>query len=318
MPGEFELIRRFFTRPAPHALLGVGDDAALIDLTPGMSLATSTDMLVSGRHFFSDVNPYLLGRKSLAVNLSDMAAMAARPRWATLALALPTVDETWLEHFSRGFFSLADEYKVELIGGDTTAGPLNICVQIMGEVAPTQALRRDGAKVGDDIWVSGELGAAALALHAMQNKIVLSSDSLARCALRLHDPSPRVVLGLALRGIALCAIDVSDGLLADLGHILERSKVGAEILFSDVRCSADVREFIDQPLGQQALLAGGDDYELCFTAPENRRNDIEQIGEKINLPLSRIGRIVAGDKLIVRDQQGRAMNMEYAGFDHFN
>ena len=318
MPEEFELIRRFFTRPAPHALLGVGDDAALIDLTPGMSLATSTDMLVSGRHFFPDVNPYLLGRKSLAVNLSDMAAMAARPRWVTLALALPTVDETWLEHFSRGFFSLADEYEVELIGGDTTAGPLNICVQIMGEVAPAQALRRDGAKVGDDIWVSGELGAAALALHAMQNKIVLSPDSLARCALRLHDPSPRVALGLALRGISQCAIDVSDGLLADLGHILERSHVGAEIRFSDVPASADVREFVDQPIGQQALLAWGDDYELCFTTAENCRNEIAQIARRLDLRLSRIGRIVAGEKLIVRDQQGRAMNMEYTGFDHFD
>ena len=318
MPGEFELIRRFFTRPAPQALLGVGDDAALIDLTPGMSLAISTDMLVSGRHFFSDVDPYLLGRKSLAVNLSDMAAMAARPRWATLALALPTVDETWLEHFSRGFFSLADEYKVELIGGDTTAGPLNICVQIMGEVAPAQALRRDGAKVGDDIWVSGELGAAALALHAMQNKIVLSSDSLARCALRLHDPSPRVALGLALRGISRCAIDVSDGLLADLGHILEGSNVGAEIRFSDVPGSVDVRGFVDQPIGQQALLSGGDDYELCFTTAENCRNKIAQIARRLDLRLSRIGRIVVGDKLIVLDEQGREINMEYTGFDHFN
>ena len=318
MPGEFELIRRFFTRATPGALLGVGDDAALINITPGMTLAMSVDMLVSGRHFFPKADPFLLGRKSLAVNLSDMAAMSATPRWATLALALPTADETWLAHFSRGFFSLADQHSVELIGGDTTSVPLNICVQILGEIPQDRALRRDGAKVSDDIWISGELGAAALALHHLREEVTLTPDALARCAPRLHDPSPRVALGLALRGVSQCAIDISDGLLADLGHILERSNVGAELQFSDVPCGIDLRKFLDQPLGQQALLAGGDDYELCFTAPVTRRNEIAQIAQRLDLPLSRIGTIVAGNKLIVRDEQGRAMNMEHTGFDHFN
>ncbi|MEO6022187.1 MAG: thiamine-phosphate kinase, partial [Burkholderiales bacterium] len=278
----------------------------------------STDMLVSGRHFFPDADPFLLGRKSLAVNLSDMAAMAATPLWATLAFALPTADESWLEQFSLGFFSLADQHGVELIGGDTTSGPLNICLQILGEVPPDAALRRDGAKAGDDIWVSGELGAAALALLHLREELSISADALARCAPRLHDPSPRVALGLALRGIVQSAIDISDGLLADLGHILERSNVGAEIQFSDVPCGDDVRKFLDQPLGQQALLAGGDDYELCFTAPATRQDDIARIAQRLDLRLSRIGRIVAGDKLIVRDEKGRAINFEHKGFDHFN
>ena len=315
--GEFDLIRRYFTRPSSSATLGIGDDAALLAPSPGHVLAVSTDMLVSGRHFFSDADPYRLGRKSLAVNLSDMAAMGALPRWATLSLALPEANEAWLAPFANGFFSMADEYQVELVGGDTTRGPLTICVQIMGETNTELALRRDGARVGDTIWVSGELGAAALALRHLQNKIVLPSDALARCASRLHDPSPRVALGLALQGIANSAIDISDGLIGDLGHILNRSGVGVDIRLPDVPCAIDLLPHLAQQWGQQALLAGGDDYELCFTAAPEQTRAIEQVSQRIGLTLTPIGKIVADTGLVVRDPQGLALDLNYASFDHF-
>ena len=316
--GEFDLIRRFFTRSTPSVILGVGDDAALLPVTPGKTLAVSTDMLVSGRHFFADADPYLLGRKSLAVNLSDMAAMGAKPRWATLSLALPEANANWLTPFSGGFYAMADEYGVELVGGDTTKGPLNICVQIMGEVEAALALRRDGAKAGDDIWVSGELGGAALALMHLQGKVTLSAADLSRCAQRLHDPTPRVALGLALGGVAGSGIDISDGLLADLGHILQRSGVGAEIQFSQVPHGNELCDYLDQPLGQQALLAGGDDYELCFTAAPAQAQTIRNIGHRLAMPLAVIGRINTGRDLIVRDENGIALDLSSKGFDHFD
>ena len=315
--GEFALISRYFTRSSSSATLGIGDDAALLAPSPGKVLAVSTDMLVSGRHFFDDADPYLLGRKSLAVNLSDMAAMGALPRWVTLSLALPEADEAWLAQFANGFFSIADEYKVELVGGDTTRGPLTICVQIMGETNTELALRRDGARVGDTIWVSGELGAAALVLLHLRNKILLPSDALARCASRLHDPTPRVVLGLALQGIAGSAIDISDGLIGDLGHILQQSKVGAAIRLPDVPCAKDLVPHLAQSWGQQALLAGGDDYELCFTALPQQTGAIEAVSRKIGLALAPIGKIVAGSGLIIRDQSGNSLNADYQSFDHF-
>ncbi len=316
--GEFDLIRRFFTRDTPSATLGIGDDAALLSITPGNALAVSTDMLVSGRHFFPDADPYFLGRKALAVNLSDMAAMGAKPRWATLSLALPNADEAWLLPFSNGFFSIADEYGVELIGGDTTQGALNICVQIMGEVEADQALRRDGAKIGDDIWVSGALGAAACALSHLQGKLSLSADELAQCAQRLHNPAPRVGLGLALRGIASSAVDISDGLLADLGHILRRSGVGAVIRLRDIPCSNELRPYFSGAPGPQALLAGGDDYELCFTAPPTHAVAIAEIAAQLRLPLTAIGQTIAGRELIVHDDNGAALDLDRKGFDHFN
>ena len=316
--GEFELIRRFFTRNTPGATLGIGDDAALLSLKPGNLLAVSTDMLVSGRHFFAAADPYFLGRKALAVSLSDMAAMGAKPRWTTLSLALTDADEAWLAPFSNGFFSIADEYAVELVGGDTTRGPLNICVQIMGEVEAGQALRRDGAKIGDDIWVSGELGGAALALLHLQGKLSLSASESADCAHRLHDPAPRVALGLALRGIAGSAIDISDGLLADLGHILRRSNAGAEIRLRDIPCGNGLREYYAETPGQRALLAGGDDYELCFTAPPTQAATIARIADQLRLPLTAIGQIVAGRELIVRDDNAAPLDLNYTGFDHFN
>ncbi|MBK9160877.1 MAG: thiamine-phosphate kinase [Nitrosomonadales bacterium] len=315
--SEFDLIQRYFTRPAPDAILGVGDDAALLQVSEGRVLAVSTDMLVSGTHFLADADPYQLGHKALAVNLSDMAAMGAAPRWVTLGIALPAADGAWLEQFSAGFFALADEYHVALVGGDTTRGPLNLCVTIFGEVPPGAALRRDGALPDDDIWVSGTLGDAALALAHLQGKVVLDEADLAACALRLHRPQPRVALGLALRGIASSAIDVSDGLLADLGHILEASRVGAEIDFASLPVSPILHRHMQQPLGQRCVLSGGDDYELCFTAPAVRRADVPLIAAQLGLPLTRVGRIVAGSGCLVQDASGHPINVGTGGYDHF-
>ncbi|MDZ4202174.1 MAG: thiamine-phosphate kinase [Gallionella sp.] len=311
--SEFDLIRRHFTRSTPGAVLGVGDDAALLQPTAGNVLAVSTDMLVSGTHFFHDADPFLLGHKTLAVNLSDLAAMGAMPRWATLAISLPTADEAWLERFSAGFFELAQRHGVDLVGGDTTRGPLNLCVTIFGEVPPQQALRRSGAQPGDDIWVSGTLGDAALALAHLQGRIALSAADLATCAQRLHQPQPRIELGLALRGIANSAIDVSDGLLADLGHIVECSRVGAEITFDALPVSQVLRSYSQQKLA----LAGGDDYELCFTVPAERAVEVDAIAGRLGLTLARIGKIVAGYGCIVQDAGGNTVNIEAEGYDHF-
>ncbi|MDD5299549.1 MAG: thiamine-phosphate kinase [Gallionella sp.] len=337
--SEFDLIRRHFTRATPGALLGVGDDAALLQASAGNVLAVSTDMLVCGTHFLPDADPFLLGHKTLAVNLSDLAAMGAAPRWATLAIALPEADEAWLAQFSAGFFALAQQHGVELVGGDTTRGPLNLCVTIFGEVPVQQALRRSGAQVGDEIWVSGCLGDAALALAHLQGRIALSAPQFAACAAALHQPQPRVALGLALRGSASSAIDVSDGLLADLGHILEASQVGAEIEFDALPVSAVLRKNItplNPPLSggkpnsspdkgrpggvellQQCILCGGDDYELCFTAPAARHAQLLNIATQLGLPLACIGKVVAGRGCIVHDASGNPLNIEACGYDHF-
>ena len=314
---EFDLIRRYFTRTTPGAELGVGDDAALLRVGSGMELAVSTDMLVSGTHFLPDADPFLLGHKTLAVNISDMAAMGAQPRWALLSLSLPVADEAWLGKFSAGFFALAQQHGVELIGGDTTRGPLNLCVTIMGEVPHGKALRRDGAQAGDDIWVSGTLGNAALALAHLQGRVQLSDQDFSSCALALHQPMPRVALGLALRGVAHSAIDVSDGLLADLGHILECSNAGAEIQFDALPFSSMLRPYLALPLGRHCALAGGDDYELCFTAPVSCRSDVKGIAAKLGLPLACIGSVLAGKGCTVRAADGGIINMQESGYDHF-
>ena len=313
--SEFDLIRRHFTRATPGALLGVGDDAALLQVPAGEVMAVSSDMLVSSTHFFPDADPYLLGHKTLAVNLSDLAAMGATPRWATLALSLPNADDVWLERFSAGFFALARQHHVDLVGGDTTRGPLNLCVTIMGTVPAQQALRRDGAQVGDEIWVSGKLGDAALALAHLQGKLVLSAAEFAACAPALHSPQPRVALGLALRGIAHSAIDISDGLLADLGHILAASQVGVVLDYAALPMSSVLRSHAD--LAQQCVLAGGDDYELCFTAPATGHTELLRIAEEIALPLSCIGKVVAGSGTVVHDAQGNTIQLKSRGYDHF-
>ncbi len=312
--SEFDLINKYFTRSTPSAELGVGDDAALLRVADGKEFAISTDMLVSGTHFFPDADPFQLGHKTLAVNLSDLAAMGAVPRWATLSLSLPSIDEEWLRRFSEGFFALADDNGVELIGGDTTRGPLNLCVTIMGEVPRGKALRRDGAKVGDDIWVSGKLGQAALGLANLQGKFKFYGEVRDECLKALHQPQPRVSLGLALRGIANSAIDISDGLLADLGHILERSNVGAEL---EVEALPIVDDGVEKDVAQQCALAGGDDYELCFTAPESQRDVLMALAEQLKFPLTRIGHIKAELGCVVRDGEGKAMKIEKGGYDHF-
>jgi len=317
MPSEFEIIRRFFTYPAPHAVLGVGDDAALVKIAKGKELVVSTDMLVCGTHFLPGADPYQLGYKALAVNLSDMAAMGATPRWSTLSLALPEADEKWLKPFAKGFMDLARAERVDLIGGDTTRGPLNICVQIMGEVPEGKALRRDGAKVGDEIWVSGRLGDAALALAHLQNRIQLGAQESLVCLNKLHTPAVRVTLGRHLLGLAHSAIDISDGLLADLGHILERSEVAAVIEFTALPRSAVLQKYLKHDVALHALLAGGDDYELCFTAPKKNGGRLAKLSRKLKLPLTRIGNIKRGRGLTLLGVAGKRIAWSSKGYDHF-
>ncbi len=318
MPSEFDLIARFFTRDAPNAVLGVGDDAALLAVAPGMELAVSTDMLVSGQHFFPDVDPYLLGHKTLAVNLSDLAAMGATPRWATLSLALPAAEAGWLELFSRGLFDVAARFEVSLVGGDTTRGPLNLNVTMLGEVPAGRALRRSGARDGDDIWVSGDLGGAALGLRYLLGDAELTDvNEVEACLTRLHAPEPRVALGHALLGVAHAAIDISDGLLADLGHLLEASSVGAEVEFSRLPAHAAVAARLPHGLMQRCLLSGGDDYELCFTAAAERAHVVLAAAASAGVHVTRIGRISSETGLRVRAADGSVMALRESGFDHF-
>jgi len=319
LPSEFDIIRRYFTRPAKRALLGVGDDCALIAAEHGTAFAVSTDMLVEGRHFLAGTDAAKLGHKALAVNLSDLAAMGAAPRYATLALALPDADERWLAQFAHGFYALADAFGVELIGGDTTRGPRNISITVMGTVPPELALRRDGAKVGDDVWLSGSTGDAALALAHVDGRTRLADAALARCLARLDTPAPRVALGLALRGIARSCIDVSDGLAADLAHIGECSGVAMELRYADLPRSAEIESCADARLAQACLLAGGDDYELAFTAAATAREKVSALARETNLCLTRIGEVIADEpgRIAVRDAAGAVMQLERKGFDHF-
>lgn len=318
MPSEFELIARHFTRPVRHTVLGVGDDGAVVRPAPGTDLVVTTDMLVAGTHFLPDAEPEALGWKALAVNLSDLAAMGAQPRWAVVAAALPAADEAWIAAFARGFFACAEAFQVDVIGGDTTRGPLNLAPTVFGEVPQGRALTRAGAQAGDDLWVSGTPGLAALGLAHRQGKVSLRGTAIAACLAALDRPQPRVALGLALRGLATAAIDVSDGLLADLGHILERSALAADIEF-DCLPRAALETCADAAPARQSLLAGGDDYELAFAAPPGRREDVEALSVKLGLPLSRIGRLRAGPagELILRDGAGRPMPVARRGFDHF-
>ncbi len=334
--GEFELIQRYFTRPTRQAVLGVGDDCALWQPTPGMQLAISSDMLVSGRHFFADTDPYRLGHKALAVNLSDLAACGARPLAFTLALALPRADPAWLAPFADGLLALADAHGCELIGGDTTQGPLNICITVFGEVPAgvaqrpgqiaTAALLRSAAQPGDDIYVSATLGDARLALEAMLGRVALDAASLGRARQRLEQPTPRVALGLALRGIANACADISDGLLGDLGHILQRSGVGARIdtsVASEKLASATLAAASNAPgcvSPQQRLayvMAGGDDYELVFTAAPARRADVVQASLASATPVTRIGQIEEAIGLRLVDADGASIANNFASFDHF-
>lgn len=326
--SEFELIKHYFTRPSTAGslpALGIGDDCALLDLPPGETLAVSTDMLVEGRHFFAGADPEALGHKALAVNLSDLAAMGARPLGFTLALSLPAAEADWLEKFSRGLFALADSFAVPLIGGDTTRGPLNLCITVLGSLPLPSALRRDGARPSDDIWVSGSLGDARLALEvlqAMQAPTQLSHSDLdpallAIAAPRLHRPSPRVALGLALRGVASAAIDLSDGLLGDLNHLLHQSGVGATIQADTLPLGPALATL---PLERRRAWAlnGGDDYELCFTASPAQAEAVRAAGLASGVALTRIGQINVQAGIQLVDSDGHPLPFALSGFDHFS
>lgn len=315
--GEFELIERFFKRPARRSPLGVGDDCALLAPGPGMQLAVSSDLLVEGRHFLAGTDPQRLGHKCLAVNLSDLAACGARPLAFTLALALPQADPQWLAPFSQGLLALADAHGCELVGGDTTRGPLAVCITVFGEVPAGQALLRSGARVGDDLYVSGHLGDARLALEALRGDLSVTAPVLEAARLRLEAPTPRVALGLALRGLATSAIDISDGLLGDLGHVLHQSGVGATV---DADAAARLMAAGDAIAPHQCrawTLAGGDDYELAFTAPATAREAVQVAAAQAGTQVTRIGQIEAAPGLRVVDAQGQAVSGPFASFDHF-
>jgi thiamine-monophosphate kinase len=315
--GEFDLIEKYFHRPPRRAVVGVGDDCALWSPSPGMQLATSCDLLVEGRHFLSTVPPERLGHKALAVNLSDLAACGAQPLAFTLALSLPGVDERFLAGFSQGLLSLADAHGCELIGGDTTRGPLAICISVFGEVPPGRALLRSGARPGDDLYLSGTVGDARLALEVFRGCIALDGSAFEAVRTALEQPQPRVALGLALQGVASSAIDVSDGLLGDLSHILRRSGVGADVQVDAVPRSAVLAA---QPIDiqRQCTLAGGDDYELLFTAPPAQAAQVQQAAALAGARVTRIGCVTAvPDSLLLRDAQGRPLDNEFVSFDHF-
>ena len=315
--SEFNLIARYFTRPTPQSILGPGDDCALLMLSPGMELAITTDMLVSGTHFFADTDPCQLGWKTLAVNLSDLAAMGAHPRWILLAGSLPDANEEWISSFVDGLFACAKRYNVDLIGGDTTRGPLNLCVTALGEVPSGRALRRDHGQADDDLWVSGQPGLAALGLAQLQNKTQLPTTLASRCISALQRPVPRVELGMSLREqhLAHAAIDLSDGLLADIGQIVKRSRIDAEIYQTHLPWLPPGAE---NALARHCQLAGGDDYELAFSAPPSKRHELAELAARIDLPLWRIGRLVDGKgEVRLIDETGQIMTTIYKGFDHF-
>ena len=316
MAGEFELIARHFTRPVKRAALGVGDDCALLRVDAGMQLAVSSDMLVEGRHFLSTVAPDRLGHKALAVNLSDLAACGAEPLAFTLALALPRGDEVFAAGLAQGLFALAQTHGIELVGGDTTAGPLNICITVIGQVPPGLALLRSGARAGDDLWVSGILGDARLALEVFRGQVSLAGEDFEQVRRAMELPQPRVALGLALRGVASSAIDLSDGLLGDLGHILQRSGVGAQVQVDALPRSA-VLAAQDAALQRTCVLAGGDDYELLFTAEPVRRAEVLAAAQRAGVAVTCCGVITANPQLQVLDATGRPLPTALRGFDHF-
>lgn len=319
MLSEFDLIKQYFVTPPSkdtRIALGIGDDCALLNPSPGKQLAISSDMLVSGRHFFPDADPFGLGHKCLAVNLSDLAAMGAKPLAFTLALSLPEANRDWLDRFSKGLLSLAAEHDCTLIGGDTTKGPLNICITIFGEINPGHALRRDAAQVGDDIWISGDIGDARLALAGYWKEIKLSPEQHRQAAVRMHKPTPRIALGMALCGIAHAALDISDGLIGDLGHILERSKIGASLEVDKLPAGLMLQSQ-PQELRRRFTLAGGDDYELCFTAPIQQREQVIAAGLRTGTAVTRVGKIERELGLRLHDQNGLPLALELKSFDHF-
>ena len=319
MSGEFDLIRKYFaeaTGPRDDVVLGIGDDCALLKVPPGRQLAVSLDTLVCGRHFVADADPESLGHKALAVNLSDLAAMGAEPAWVTLGITLPEADEAWLAAFMRGFAALAAEHGVQLVGGDTTRGPLSITVQVHGFIEPGRALRRDSAKVGDLVYVSGTLGDAGLALLAQQG-LYVRAGSMPGLRQRLDRPTPRVALGLALREFASAAIDLSDGLGSDLGHICERSGVGALLYLENLPVSEAVQDYVQETGDWSLPLSSGDDYELAFCIPAGRQAAFEAASAAWDVPVSWVGMIERGKGVRAMQPDGQFSDNVAGGYDHF-
>jgi thiamine-monophosphate kinase len=317
--NEFELIARYFAQQPvarPDVVLGIGDDAALLSVPPEHELVVSTDMLVAGVHFPEGVDARSIGHKALAANLSDLAAMGATPAWFTLNLSLPAAEPTWLRDFSQGLFALARQHELALVGGDTTRGPLTVGIQIMGFVPRWQALMRSGARPGDQVYVTGQLGEAALGLLVTQGRVELPEEFQGPVLARLHRPMPRVAAGLALRGIASACIDISDGLAADLGHVLEASAVGARIQLNRLPLSPAYDAAFEQ-VGWDTALAGGDDYELCFTVPPDREAALRQVAGRFGVPWARIGEIETRPGLRIIDERGALYSPPSAGYDHF-
>lgn len=317
--NEFDLIARYFTRPAPQGVLGVGDDCALVPLAAGHVLATSTDMLIEHQHFFPDVDPVALGHKSLAVNLSDLGAMGAKPVACLLGLSLPRIDPPWLEGFAQGFYELADATGCALVGGDTTRSPqgIAISVTVMGQVLPHQALKRSAAQAGDDIWVTGTLGSADIALRLLQGRLPLDPGLLRQTRRFLERPQPPCLFGAALAGVANAAIDISDGLLQDLGHILKASQCGAQINYQNLPVDPRLHE-LDPGLVQEAVLRGGDVYQLCFSASPSQSAVIQQLAQQWQVGVTHVGSMTAEPGLVVL-HHGRPLELPASGgFDHFS
>lgn len=316
MPGEFALIERIRARAGRRddVVLGIGDDGAVLALPPGHELVVSCDTLVAGVHFPDDTAPADIGHKALAVNLSDLAAMAASPAWCTLALTLPEASAAWLDEFLDGFLALADEHGMALVGGDTTRGPLSMTITVHGLVPAGQALRRAGARAGDDIWVTGTIGDAAGGLAQWRAR----GPASAKLRHRLDRPTPRVQAGLALRGLATAGIDLSDGLAADLGHVLAASGVGARLELGRLPTSRTLADHFDEARRWTLQLTGGDDYELCFTAPSARAFEIEQAMAAIDVPVTVVGQVEAGAGLRLGTPDGDAWTPPADGYQHFS
>jgi thiamine-monophosphate kinase len=317
--SEFELINRYFkslATPRADVLLGIGDDCALLQPPAGKQLAMTADTLVAGVHFPVNTAAYDIGYKALAVNLSDLAAMGAEPAWAVLALTLPEVNAAWLKEFVRGFSELANEFGVQLIGGDTTSGPLSITLQLTGFVSPGQVLRRDTAKPGDKIYVSGTLGDAALGLKQCLGQLAPGHD-LAFCVSRLHRPEPRLALGRELLAFSRCGIDVSDGLLADLGHITSASHCAANLYLNQLPLSEELQQYFGNNMDWSVVVAGGDDYELCFTLPSAHAFVLSSIAQKTQTRLTCIGEILPGQGVHSFDESGNEVMFERVGYNHF-
>ncbi len=319
MLDEFNIIGKYFDSGNAQDFLGIGDDAAVLPrIESDKRLVVTTDTLVENVHFTPDVDPRALGYKSLAVNLSDLAAMGAKPKYLLLALTLPEAKESWLEKFSAGFWNLATEYSLDLIGGDLTRGPCCVNITAIGLVEGGSYLTRSGACVQDNIWVSGTLGSAsAITRKKLSEKTFYPDLNWTRLESFLDMPSPRVNLGLELVGVATSAIDVSDGLLKDIGHITRMSKVGAVINYNDIPCERELQSLRGQKEIQALLLSGGEDYEIAFTAPHRQTKKIMKIAEKLEVPCAKIGRIKVGSDVSVYDKKGNEMIISDMGFDHF-